>query len=167
MPASDAPSEPLIYALVDLTFELANQTNALIVDLLAQLDLTTPLANALWQLDPAASTLSMRELAARLNCDPSTVTFLADRLEDRKLLVRRIDPKNRRVKLLVLTPKGRQARQTLVDGVATRSPVAHLSISEQQRLRRLLVKALQVTASSNTAAELDSGPVVRSALAAR
>ncbi len=110
--------------------------------IMAQLDLTAPLANALWHLDPSAPALPMRDLASRLSCDPSTVTFLADRLEERQLLQRRVDPKNRRVKLLVLTPKGEKARRALVERMATGSPIARLLIRDQQQLHRLLAKAL-------------------------
>jgi hypothetical protein len=75
VPAANQASESLIYALAELTFELANRTNAVIDELLAQLNLTAPLANALWHLDPSAPALPMRNLASRLSCDPSTVTF--------------------------------------------------------------------------------------------
>jgi len=152
VPVHDVASESLIYSLSELTFDLANQTNAVIGELLAQLDLTAPLANALWHLDPSAPTLSMRELASRLSCDPSTVTFLADRLEERGLLQRRVDPKNRRVKLLTLTTKGRRARGALVERMATGSPIARLPVRDQQQLHRLLAKAL--------GRQLDSGPHV-------
>ncbi len=114
----------------------------MIDELLAQLDLTAPLANALWHLDPSAPALPMRELASRLSCDPSTVTFLADRLEERGLLQRRVDPKNRRVKLLILTTKGQRARGALVERMATGSPIARLPVRDQQQLHRLLAKAL-------------------------
>jgi len=142
VPVHDVASESLIYSLSELTFDLANQTNAVIGELLAQLDLTAPLANALWHLDPSAPALPMRELATRLSCDPSTVTFLADRLEERGLLQRRVDPKNRRVKLLTLTTKGRRARGALVERMATGSPIARLPVRDQQQLHRLLAKAL-------------------------
>ncbi len=142
VPAANQPSESLIYALAELAFELANRTNAVIDELQAQLDLTAPLANALWHLDPSAPALAMRDLASRLSCDPSTVTFLADRLEERRLLQRRVDPKNRRVKLLVLTPEGERARRALVERMATGSPIARLPARDQQQLHRLLAKAL-------------------------
>ncbi len=142
VPAANQTSESLIYALAELTFEVANRTNAVIDELLAQLDLTAPLANALWRLDPSGPALPMRDLASRLSCDPSTVTFLADRLEERQLLERRVDPKNRRVKLLVLTPKGERVRGALVERMATGSPIARLPFRDQQQLHRLLTKAL-------------------------
>ena len=64
----------------------------------------------------------MRDLAARLQCDPSNVTFLADRLEERGLVERRPDPSGRRVKLLALTPAGLAMR---IRVVKARPPPAH------------------------------------------
>jgi DNA-binding MarR family transcriptional regulator len=122
-------------------------------ELLAQLDLTAPLANALWHLDPSGPALPMRDLASGLGCDPSTVTFLADRLEQRRLLQRRVDPKNRRVKLLVLTPEGKRARRALGERMATGSPLARLPIRDQQQLHRLLAKALGSLESTPRAAD--------------
>ncbi len=145
-PDSEAPrdtsDEPLIYALVDLTLGLADRTQALIADVLAELDLTQALADALWHLDPAAPLPSLRALAARMRCDPSTVTFLADRLEVRHFATRRVDPTNRRVKTLRLTPRGRRARRRLVDAMATRSPLAQLSLDEQRQLYELLLRTI-------------------------
>lgn len=136
------PEEPLIYALVDRVLALADRTLAVIADVLRELDLTQPLADALWQLNPNAPAPSMRELAARLRCDPSTVTFLADRLEAKDLAARKVDQKNRRVKTLHLTPAGRKARRTLVHAMTTRSPIARLTPDDQHRLHQLLTLAI-------------------------
>ena len=134
--------EPLIYALVDLVLGLSDRTLALIADVLRELDLTQPLADALWQLDPQAPAPSMRELAHKLRCDPSTVTFLADRLEAKNLAAREVDPGNRRVKTLHLTPHGRKARNTIVAAITTRSPIARLTREDQYRLHQLLTVAV-------------------------
>jgi len=134
--------EPLIYALVDLVLGLSDRTLALIADVLRELDLTQPLADALWQLDPRVPAPSMRELAHKLRCDPSTVTFLADRLETKNLAFRQVDPANRRVKTLHLTPIGRKARSTLVTAITTRSPIARLTPDDQHRLHELLTVAV-------------------------
>ena len=96
-------AESPIYDLIDLTLSLAERTHALITEVLAELDLTHALANAIWQLGGTRTPPSMRELARSLRCDPSTVTFLADRLEQRGLVTRTVDPANRRVKILALT----------------------------------------------------------------
>jgi DNA-binding MarR family transcriptional regulator len=141
--ADDEPAdEALIYALVDLTLALANLTEVLITDVVDELDLTRPLADALWQLDPASEPPTMGRLAARLGCDPSTVTFLAARLEEKGLATRQVNPDNRRIKTVHLTQRGRDARRTLVDAMATRSPVAKLDPDAQQQLRQLLLQAL-------------------------
>jgi DNA-binding MarR family transcriptional regulator len=138
----DKQSEALVYELIDRTVGLADVTNALITGVLRKLDLTHALANALWQLDPAADAPSMRQMAGALHCDPSTVTFLADRLEERQLATRTVDPQNRRVRTLVLTPKGREVRKHLVTAMIAHSPMTRLTTSEQRRLLSLLNKAL-------------------------
>jgi DNA-binding MarR family transcriptional regulator len=140
--------ESLVYGLVDLGFALADRTNALVADVLRELELTIPLANALWKLDPGAPAPSMREMAARLSCDPSTVTFLADRLQERNLVERQVNPANRRSNTLVLTPKGVQVRVRLVEAMSTRSPIAQLSSVEQQQLHHLLSKAMSTAGGS-------------------
>ncbi len=136
------PDEPLIYSLLALTHTLTTTTEAMISDVLTELDLTHALADALWQLDPAAPEPAMRELAARLHCDPSTITFLADRLEAKGMVTRQVDARNRRVKTLRLTPEGRRTRRRLVEAMAVRSPMANLAREDQLLLQRLLIRAL-------------------------
>jgi DNA-binding MarR family transcriptional regulator len=138
-PAAD---EPLIYELVDLSLALADRTHALVQDVMSELDLTPALANALWHLGACAPDPPMSELAAKLRRDPSTITFLADRLQERGLLVRDVDPRNRRAKILHLTDAGRVTRRALVEAMATRSPIAHLSDQDQQHLHDLLARAM-------------------------
>lgn len=140
--------EPLVYELLDLGFALAGQNNALIADLLRELELTAPLANALWKLSPGEAAPAMREMARRLGCDPSTVTFLADQLEERSLVERRINPANRRSMSLVLTAEGTEVRIRLVETMATRSPIARLSVAEQRQLHHLLSKAMSTAGES-------------------
>jgi len=118
---------------------------------LRELGLTHALANAVWLLDPDSNAPSMRELAGMLKCDPSTVTALADRLEQRDLVTRNVDPGNRRTKTLALTGKGRIVRDQLVSAMSTRSPIARLSKSEQRQLLTLLSKTLGHTAGREPA----------------
>lgn len=144
--------EALVYALLDLTLGLADRTQALITDVLTELDLSQALADALWHLDPAAPLPSLRALATRLRCDPSTVTFLADRLEAKHLATRRADPTNRRVKTLHLTPRGRRARRRLVDAMAARSPLAQLTLDQQRQLHHLLQQTIPTQPSRDVTA---------------
>ncbi len=134
--------ESLTYQLLRLVHAMDGATNAGIHDVLTELKLTHPLADALWQLDPAAPAPSMRQLAATLRCDPSTVTFLADRLEQLGYATRAAAPGDRRTKVLYLTDDGRASRRRLVNAATTRTPIARLTDDEQRRLHTLLTKAM-------------------------
>ena len=57
--------------------------------------------------------LSMKELARRMHCDPSFITVTADTLEERGLAKLESDATDRRIRNLVLTPRGRDLRQRL------------------------------------------------------
>ncbi len=142
MTPTPAADEPLIYELVDLSLALADRTQALVLDVMSELNLTPALANALWHLGACAPDPPMSQLAARLRRDPSTITFLADRLQERGLLVRDVDPHNRRTKILHLTAAGRMTRRALVEAMATRSPIARLSDEDQRHLHDLLTRAM-------------------------
>ena len=136
------PDETMTYALLRLLFDLADATNAEIADVLAELGLTHALANAVWLLDPEGPTLSMRQIAGQLRCDPSTVTFLADRLEQLGFAERVSGAGDRRTKVLSLTKTGRAARRRLVEAATMRTPIARLDAAEQRCLHALLVKAI-------------------------
>jgi DNA-binding MarR family transcriptional regulator len=90
---------------------------------------------------PLNEAISMRQLARRLGCDNSYVTPLVDALESRGLAVRQPHPTDRRVKIIVLTDKGRELakRAQLAD---TTPPTAFSSLSEAEiaSLRDLLRK---------------------------
>ncbi|WP_261560578.1 MarR family winged helix-turn-helix transcriptional regulator [Frankia tisae] len=138
----DGPSDDsLIHAVVKQVVTLAAATGEHAADLVKELDLTEALAGALWRLDPDGPPPSMRALAATLNCDPSTVTFLTDRLEQRGLIQRRPAPTDRRQKIITLTRRGVEVRARLVQAFTVGSPLARLSPDDQQHLYALLAKA--------------------------
>ena len=107
-------------------------------DTLAELDLTIALADVLWQLDPELGPQSRRELAERLHCDPSNVTFLVDRLERRRFVARAPVKADRRVKALVLTAAGVEARNRLIATLAESAMFGRLTRAEQRQLADLL-----------------------------
>ncbi|GAA2095669.1 MarR family winged helix-turn-helix transcriptional regulator [Actinomadura alba] len=133
--------EPLVQTLLKQIFTLTAQTSVSTADLLKELELTEPLVTALWRLDPEAAPPSMRALAATMNCDPSTVSFIIDRLERRGLIHRQTDPADRRVKVIMLTRQGVATRARFVEAVTAGSPLGRLAGEEQQQLRILLAKA--------------------------
>jgi DNA-binding MarR family transcriptional regulator len=83
------------------------------VAVLDRLGLTPAESRALHSLDPKAGR-SMRSLADEWMCDPSNATWLVDRLEHQGLARRIAKAGDRRVKAVVLTPKGRRIRSELI-----------------------------------------------------
>ena len=103
------------------------------------IDLTPPQSIALRKL--LDGPLPMGSVAEVLSCDASTLTGLADSLEERGLIERRVDPADRRVKLLALTDIGR-ALVTSIDGPFTAEipGFSTLSAAERADLTRLLFR---------------------------
>jgi len=86
----------------------------------------------------------MGELAKRLACDNSNITWITDRLEERGLVTRTQAPYDRRVRLLVLTPKGRRLREEIGARLAEPPPaVAELPAEDQRALRDVLARAVE------------------------
>src|SRR5262249_11415327 len=83
---------------------------------------------------------SQRELARCLHFDASNVTDIVDRLEERGLVSRTIDPDDRRVRRLVLTNKGKAVRRELFERATGQAPLNALSTNDKVRLRNLLAK---------------------------
>jgi DNA-binding MarR family transcriptional regulator len=79
----------------------------------AELGLAPTQAHALAVLEPDRP-MTMREMAMALECDPSTVTGVADRLEAQGYIERRPLAGDRRVRALALTEAGRERRASLV-----------------------------------------------------
>jgi len=119
---------------------LAENMRALFMRRLDAADLSPPQFLTLTQL---ATPAPMREMAARLRCDASNMTGLADRLEERGLLERRADPNDRRVKLLTLTPAGEKLVGEMNRNVIHDLPgLATLSLAEREQLASLIVAVL-------------------------
>ena len=128
----------LAHRLAQAAYGLHARVERDLHETVAELDLTDALADALWQLDPALGPLSRRELAERLRCDPSNVTFLVDRLERKRLVTRMPAANDRRVRALSLTPTGRRARRRLISTVARSSMFSRLTTAQQRQLAELL-----------------------------
>ncbi|MEV6653972.1 MarR family transcriptional regulator [Streptomyces sp. NPDC051219] len=93
----------------------------------------------------ALGPLPMRKLAHKLNCEPSNVTGIVDRLESRGLVERRPDPADRRVKLAAATDEGRRVARGLRESLRfAREPLAGLSEGERLTLRDLLQRMVGV-----------------------
>ena len=86
---------------------------------------------------------TMRGLADAWECDPSNATWIVDRLEKLGLAKRRPLPEDRRVKLVVLTPKGQKTRAALQKEFHTPPPdLAALEQADLESLHRVLAKLM-------------------------
>jgi DNA-binding MarR family transcriptional regulator len=142
-------AEP-VPVLVEQVLHLATALAEDLQDVVGELGLTTSLANLVWLLDPDADPLPLRQLAGRLHCDPSNVTLLADRLEEKGVAERRPHPDDGRVRTLVLTRAGEAVRRRLLEHVEGHSPLAALDAEQQRQLQELLATALAGRPSSRT-----------------
>ena len=88
-PSAASDVLPLIDQLVEQAYTFSAAIGRWSAAMLAELELTEALGDVLWQLGAVGEAVPMRDLADRLHCDPSNVTFLADRLEERGLIERR------------------------------------------------------------------------------
>lgn len=99
--------------------------------------LTPPQAMALMRVR-AERPPSLGELARHIRCDASYATNLADRLEERGFVERRVSDTDRRVKELVPTPAGVAAQQRLVAAFTAPPPgLEELSDDDQRTLLRI------------------------------
>ena len=126
------------YELAQAAYGLHTALEHELHDTLVELDLTIPLADVIWQLDPELGPLSRRQLAERLHCDPSNVTFLVDRLERRRLVARARVRADRRVRALTLTSSGVDVRERLIATLAESAMFARLTPAQQRQLADLL-----------------------------
>jgi DNA-binding MarR family transcriptional regulator len=80
----------------------------------------------------------MRALADTWRCDASTVTWIVDRLEKQGLVERQPHETDRRVKVVVLSRRGRQLRTQLLDRLyeppAVLSELSHEDLKALHRL---------------------------------
>jgi DNA-binding MarR family transcriptional regulator len=87
--------------------------------------------------------IAMGEMARAIGCDPSYITALVDDLARHGLATREPDPADRRVKIIVLTTKGRALAEE-IRSVLSVPPTSFnaLSRSELRQLRDLLDKVV-------------------------
>jgi len=141
-----AAGQPLGVALAEGVYGVFGALQHTVAVVLEELNLTEALAEALWQLNPLDGPLPRRTLAERLHCDPSNVTFLVDRLEERGLAERFDSPDDRRVKAVALTADGIAARDRLIATTADSPTFARLTHNQQRQLADLLHQCIDAPA---------------------
>ena len=79
-----------------------------------------------------------------MDCDASNATWIVDRLEHAGLAERRSKPNDRRVKLVVLTPKGARTKAELREAFYTTPPqLLELDNTELETLQRALERLVK------------------------
>jgi DNA-binding MarR family transcriptional regulator len=154
------PLDPVDLDLASLAVRLMDRTKQDIREVgdeqglsMAQLDvLRRLLANGPTPMSP---------LAERMNCEASNLTGLVDRLEVRGLVERRLDPDDRRVRVLALTRAGEELALGTWAAVAKRCPLNNLAPDKRAILDDLLREAMFATWP--TAHTSDAGSVAEPA----
>lgn len=107
------PSDPSAAAraeVVELLFEYVDTLRVHFEAVAERHGLTSVQAKVLMFLEEATP---MNRIADTLCCDPSNITGVVDRLEERELLSRVEAPADRRIKLLQVTSAGKKMRDAL------------------------------------------------------
>jgi DNA-binding MarR family transcriptional regulator len=137
---SDAARE-----LCGLVNELAERISDHVGTCASTLDLTHAQAVALREL---TAPMTSRELARRMSCEPSNVTYVVDRLVRLGLVERQPHPHDRRARQLVLTERGTTVRDELLATLVIDSPLQGLTAGDQRLLHDLLLRAIEDTPSA-------------------
>lgn len=114
--------------------------DAVVAEALAEFDVTASVAGVLWTLAPGTEPPTLRDIAARLHCDPSTVSLTADKLEAMGLVTRQSHPTDGRKRTLALTPRGNALWEELGARLHSSGLFAGLDADEQRTLHALLMK---------------------------
>jgi DNA-binding MarR family transcriptional regulator len=114
MPPSPTGKAALARRAWRLMFQFLMRTAPERTRSLGRRGLTPNDSRALASLDPGKGR-TMRSLAEEWECDASNATWIVDRLERFGLAERRTVPHDRRVKLVVLTPKGVKTKADLME----------------------------------------------------
>lgn len=142
MAVRDTTSDQLTHEVAELIGGIVSRYYGEYEEAAAGYSLTGAQARVLVLLAPGPS--PMRKLAEQLECEPSNVTGIVDRLESRGLVERSPSPDDRRVKLAAATPAGLRTALQLQESLGdfAQAPLAALSVEERTTLRDLLRRML-------------------------
>ncbi|GAA4065052.1 MULTISPECIES: MarR family winged helix-turn-helix transcriptional regulator [Microbacterium] len=120
-----------------LLFNVADEVRDEVKAVVHRQSLTTSQASALVALEEP---MTMRSLAERARCDPSSVTYIVDKLEEAGLVERTPHPTDRRSKVIVATDEGARARAAIITEFSHASVLSRLDQAELDQLESLLAK---------------------------
>jgi DNA-binding MarR family transcriptional regulator len=126
--------------IVRVLMEAGNAVEAVVAQVLAEFEVPASVAGVLWALTPGTEPPTMRNVAARLHCDPSTVSLAADKLQATGLVARQPHPADGRKRTLALTQRGHELWEVLSTRLHSSGLFADLDAEEQRTLLALLTK---------------------------
>jgi DNA-binding MarR family transcriptional regulator len=126
--------------IVRVLMEAGNAADAVVAQVLSEFGVPSSVAGALWALAPGTEPPTMRDMAARLRCDPSTVSLAADKLQSMGLVARQPHPADGRKRTLALTERGHELWEALRTRLHASGLFAELDAEEQRTLLELLTK---------------------------
>lgn len=131
-----------------LLLELLKSSRGSLLAIWAEFELSSAQGDLLSSLH-SGGPATMVSLARMLHCHDSNVTGLVDRLEQRGLIERRGDPKDRRVKLIGLTKEGEALSNRLITRLLEPLPfIVSLSTKDKVALRDILSRATKAMDTS-------------------
>jgi len=77
-----------------------------------------------------------------LSCDASNVTGIIDRLSAQNLITRREHPQDRRIKAVVLTEKGNDLKEEIIEEIRAHESPAFRNLSEEQKQQLRVIASL-------------------------
>lgn len=147
-PGGDKLDQEIFDAMTEFVAQLLQRGERLA----ERLDVPVSCMKAIRRLD---ATVTMKDLGQRLHCDPSFVTMIADALEQRGLAKREPNSADRRIKNLVLTPRGQEVKATLEQEVLGDMPWTRaLDMDEREQFLRLVRKMNEALATTPAAGEV-------------
>ncbi len=133
-PGGDKLDQEIFDAMTEFVTQLMQRGERLA----ERFDVPMSCVKAIRRLDAA---VTMKDLGQRLHCDPSFVTMIADALEQRGLAKREPNPGDRRIKNLVLTPRGHEVKATIEQETLGEMPWTRaLNVDEREQFLRLVRK---------------------------
>ncbi len=125
---------------IRVLMEVSSAADAVVARVLAEFEVTASAAGLLWTLAPGTEPPTLRDIAAHLHCDPSTVSLTADKLQGIGLITRQPHPTDGRKRTVALTERGRELWEALSTRLHASGVLAGLDADEQRTLHALLTK---------------------------
>lgn len=119
---------------------LLHRTKAATVQLAEEEGMTLMQLNVMYSVFHSNEGIVMGQLAELLHCDASNITGIVDRLAAQGLVIRNESERDRRVKKIVMTEKGKRAVTELMAALPAKLGCDRLTAQERMSLHTIIQK---------------------------